>query len=97
MLCTLCTLRPHSHCDFGRLVHLRALLLKPPIVPSCFPQPCPLPHNPALQPCPATLQSLAYMHAAAAVRTCAYKLTAPVRPEQLPLVRGRWQVDLLIA
>ena len=37
------------------------------------------------------------MHAAAAVRMCAYKLTPPVRPEQLPLVRGCGQVDLLIA
>ncbi|PRW44417.1 DNA-directed DNA RNA polymerase mu isoform C [Chlorella sorokiniana] len=31
-------------------------------------------------------KSLAYMHAASAVRTCAYKLAPPVRPEQLPLV-----------
>lgn len=45
---------------------------------------------PPLPPAPVSLlQSLAYMHAAAAVRTCAYKLVPPVRPEQLPLVGGR--------
>lgn len=31
-------------------------------------------------------QALNYAHAAAAVRTCAYKLKAPVTREQLPLV-----------
>ena len=40
-------------------------------------------------PAPPRRQALTYAHAAAAVRTCAYKLRAPVTPEQLPLVGAR--------
>ena len=45
-----------------------------------------MPH-PAFLSSPACLQSLAYAHAAAAVRTCAYRLRPPVVPGELPYLQ----------
>ena len=36
---------------------------------------------------PSPAQSLAYAHAAAAVRTCAYRLRPPVLPGQMPFMQ----------